>query len=151
MDDEISNLGKKLTLSSEKGNAVVIPLGLWDGETDPEGFCLVERLLSRKSFNFEALHTTLSTAFNPIRGMTVKLIEDNHLLFIFNHQIDRKRVLENAPWAYEKNLLVLNMVGEEENPMKVDLDWCDFHVHIHDLPLGKMNKEMATFIGNQIG
>ncbi|KAL0345256.1 UNVERIFIED_CONTAM: hypothetical protein Sradi_4356900 [Sesamum radiatum] len=37
------------------------------------------------------------------------------------------------------------------NPVKVDLDWCDFFVHIHDLPLSKMNVGVATFIGNSIG
>ncbi|KAK4421924.1 hypothetical protein Salat_2143100 [Sesamum alatum] len=35
--------------------------------------------------------------------------------------------MDNAPWANEKNLLVHNSVVEEEYPMKVDLDWSDFH------------------------
>ncbi|KAL0412097.1 UNVERIFIED_CONTAM: hypothetical protein Slati_3799400 [Sesamum latifolium] len=64
--------------------------------------------------------------------------------------MDRKRVLDNAPWAYEKSLLVLRTVDPDENPLKVGLDWCDFYVHIHNFPLGKMNKDFAKFIGNQI-
>ncbi|KAL0399532.1 UNVERIFIED_CONTAM: hypothetical protein Sradi_2296500 [Sesamum radiatum] len=38
-----------------------------------------------------------------------------------------------------------------EDPVCVDLNWCDFHIHIHGLPLGKMTKEIATFIGNKLG
>ncbi|KAK4432371.1 hypothetical protein Salat_0999200 [Sesamum alatum] len=79
------------------------------------------------------------------------MIDGNRVLFRFDHQIDMKRVIDNSPWAFDRNLLVIKPVAVEENPMKVDLDWCDFHTHIHDLPLGKMTKEIAKFIGNQIG
>ncbi|KAL0298088.1 UNVERIFIED_CONTAM: hypothetical protein Scaly_3073100 [Sesamum calycinum] len=40
---------------------------------------------------------------------------------------------------------------EDENPMHVDMDWCDFHIHVHDLPLNMMNLGVATLIGNRIG
>ncbi|KAK4413609.1 hypothetical protein Salat_2773600 [Sesamum alatum] len=43
------------------------------------------------------------------------------------------------------------MVDENENPRTVSLDWCDFHVLVHDLPIGKMHKDMAVFLGNQLG
>ncbi|KAL0430867.1 UNVERIFIED_CONTAM: hypothetical protein Sradi_0712700 [Sesamum radiatum] len=35
--------------------------------------------------------------------------------------------------------------------MRVDLDWCDFFVHVHDLPLSMMNLGVATVIGNKLG
>ncbi|KAL0408432.1 UNVERIFIED_CONTAM: hypothetical protein Sradi_1777600 [Sesamum radiatum] len=151
MDDEIARLGKNLSLSTEEENGVVMPLDVWHSDSDIQVFCVAGKILSHKSLNFEAMQSTLTAAFNPIRGMDMKMIEGNRLLFCFNHPVDRKRVLENAPWAYEKSLLVLKAVDSEENPMKADLDWCDFHVQIHDLPLGKMNRDFAQFIGNQIG
>ncbi|KAL0301822.1 UNVERIFIED_CONTAM: hypothetical protein Sradi_6459000 [Sesamum radiatum] len=150
MDDEFAKLEKQLSLSTEEENGVVISLNLWHSDSDLQGFCAVGRLLSHKSFHFDALRSTLIAAFNPIRGMDMRLIDGNRILFCFNHQVDRKRVMDNAPWAYEKSLLVLKAVESDENPMKTDLDWCDFHAHIHDLPLGKMNKDFAKFIGNQI-
>ncbi|KAK4434848.1 hypothetical protein Salat_0647700 [Sesamum alatum] len=116
IDDKLANLGKSLSLSIEEELGVEIPLGLWHGDSDSQGFCVVGRLISHKSFHLNA-----------------------------------KRVLENSPWAYEKGLLVLKLVSLEENPMQVDLDWCDFHVHIHHLPLGKMTKDIGEFIGNKIG
>ncbi|KAL0295205.1 UNVERIFIED_CONTAM: LINE-1 retrotransposable element O protein [Sesamum radiatum] len=61
------------------------------------------------------------------------------------------RVLGRYPWAYEKNWLVLAPVKASDDPNLVDLDWCDFHIHIHGLPLGKMTKEIAAFIGNKSG
>ncbi|KAL0302861.1 UNVERIFIED_CONTAM: hypothetical protein Sradi_6154200 [Sesamum radiatum] len=38
-----------------------------------------------------------------------------------------------------------------ENPLSVDLNWSYFFVHIHDLPLRMMNKDVAEVIGNRIG
>ncbi|KAL0458286.1 UNVERIFIED_CONTAM: hypothetical protein Slati_0455800 [Sesamum latifolium] len=63
----------------------------------------------------------------------------------------RQRVLSSCPWAYEKSLLVLAHVELSENPSVIDLDWCEFYIHIHGLPVGKMTKEVATWIGNKIG
>ncbi|KAL0431280.1 UNVERIFIED_CONTAM: hypothetical protein Sradi_0754000 [Sesamum radiatum] len=68
-----------------------------------------------------------------------------------SHVIDRKRVVEGCPWSFDKNILILNEVGATENPMQVDLNWCEFYVHIHDLPLSKMNLEIATHVGIKIG
>ncbi|KAK4414124.1 hypothetical protein Salat_2825200 [Sesamum alatum] len=38
MEDEISNLGKNLSLSTEEVSGVEIPLGLWHGDSDLPGF-----------------------------------------------------------------------------------------------------------------
>ncbi|KAL0325125.1 UNVERIFIED_CONTAM: hypothetical protein Sradi_5081800 [Sesamum radiatum] len=109
------------------------------------------RLLSPKSFHPEALQTTLREAFNPVKGMDFKLIEGGCFLLKFFHVVDRDRVLDRCPWAYDKNLLVLAPVEASDDPNLVELNHCDFLIHIHGLPLGKMTKEVASFIGNRLG
>ncbi|KAL0396298.1 UNVERIFIED_CONTAM: hypothetical protein Scaly_0078200 [Sesamum calycinum] len=42
-------------------------------------------------------------------------------------------------------------IGKHEHPMKVNLEQCDFFVHIRDLPFNMMNLGVATLIGNKIG
>lgn len=59
--------------------------------------------------------------------------------------------MEGGPWAFEKNLIVLSLVEKDENPALVDLNWVDFYVHVHNLPFGQMTKDIAEFIGNQLG
>ncbi|KAL0440422.1 UNVERIFIED_CONTAM: hypothetical protein Slati_2525200 [Sesamum latifolium] len=34
--------------------------------------------------------------------------------------------------------------------MNVDLSWCDYYEHVHELPQSKMTLGIATFIGNKI-
>ncbi|KAK4400575.1 hypothetical protein Sango_1163600 [Sesamum angolense] len=49
------------------------------------------------------------------------------------------QALVGCPWSFERNILISNSIREEDNPMQVDLNWCNFHVHIHYLSLSKMN------------
>ncbi|KAK4421456.1 hypothetical protein Salat_2096200 [Sesamum alatum] len=58
---------------------------------------------------------------------------------------------QGYPWSFEKNIILLSGIGEKENPLQVDLDWCDFYVHVHELPFIMMNLGVATQIDNWIG
>ncbi|KAL0297736.1 UNVERIFIED_CONTAM: hypothetical protein Sradi_6825700 [Sesamum radiatum] len=53
--------------------------------------------------------------------------------------------------AFDKYLIVLAPVETEDDPNLIDLNWCEFHVHIHSLPLEKMTQDIAAFIGNRLG
>ncbi|KAL0408810.1 UNVERIFIED_CONTAM: hypothetical protein Sradi_1815400 [Sesamum radiatum] len=151
MTSDLVQLGSSLSLTEEEDTAVVFPTGVWHAEPVVSGFFVVGRLVSSKSFLPEALFSTLKKAFNPVRGMEAKMIEGDRFCLKFFHTLDRDRVLQRSPWAYEKNLLVLAPVDSAEDPSLIDLNFCDFHIHIFGLPLGKMTKEVATFIGNKLG
>ena len=63
----------------------------------------------------------------------------------------QRRVIDHCPSAFDKTLLVLALVEANEDPNLVDLNFCDFHIHIHDLLLGKMTKDIASYLGNKMG
>ncbi|KAK4426379.1 hypothetical protein Salat_1406500 [Sesamum alatum] len=58
--------------------------------------------------------------------------------------------MDGGPWSFEKNLLVLRPVEDDDNPTSIDLNWTDIFIHVHDLPLGRCTKEIAELIGNQL-
>ncbi|KAL0314934.1 UNVERIFIED_CONTAM: hypothetical protein Sangu_2337800 [Sesamum angustifolium] len=118
---------------------------------DDTGHYLVGRLLTTKTVRFESLRDLLQSVINPIKGMELKAIENNRFLFRFNHSVDKNRALEGCPWSFEKNVLILNEVGDNENPLTVNLDWCSFYVHVHELPIRKTTKDFARYIGNRMG
>ncbi|KAK4381784.1 putative glutathione S-transferase [Sesamum angolense] len=39
--------------------------------------------------------------------------------------IDPDKVLESGPLAFDRNLILLSMVSEDENAIEVELNWCD--------------------------
>ncbi|KAK4438680.1 hypothetical protein Salat_0202500 [Sesamum alatum] len=121
------------------------------GNMDDTGLYLVRHLLDRRPAKFNFLKETLVVVMNPVKGMDIRCIADNTFLFIFRHELDKNRALEGCPWNFEKNILILNEVGKDENPLSVDLSWCSFFVHIHDLPIRKITREVAKTIGNRMG
>ncbi|KAL0292489.1 UNVERIFIED_CONTAM: hypothetical protein Sradi_6986200 [Sesamum radiatum] len=151
MEAELTRLGKALDLTETEEMGVVMPTGVWHADSESRGFHVVGRLLSHKPYHGEALKIILHSSFNPAKGMEISFIEHDRFLLKFAHVLDRERVLANGPWAFEKNLLVLATVAEDENPDEVDLNWCPFHVRIHGLPIGKMTSDVASFIGSKIG
>ncbi|KAK4417244.1 hypothetical protein Salat_2550000 [Sesamum alatum] len=55
---------------------------------------------------------------------------------------DLRRVLDLRPWVFDKNLLILQTLSQSEDPLSVNLDWCPFFVHIHNLPYGQRTLEV---------
>ncbi|KAL0361162.1 UNVERIFIED_CONTAM: hypothetical protein Sradi_3800700 [Sesamum radiatum] len=151
MELEAERLAKSLVLTEEEGARLIVPAGIWNETVAREGYYLVGRLLSSKPYRIEYLRSTLASIINPLKGMSVTELEGNRLLFKFNHVIDRKKVMEGCPWTFERNLLVLRLVENEDNPQTMELNWCAFVVHIHGLPLKQRTTTMANFIGNRIG
>ncbi|KAL0337618.1 UNVERIFIED_CONTAM: hypothetical protein Scaly_2036900 [Sesamum calycinum] len=61
------------------------------------------------------------------------------------------RALKGGPWIFDENLVILDYISPDENPLEVDLNWCKFHVHIHGLLLQMMTRVVAEFIGKRLG
>ncbi|KAL0367379.1 UNVERIFIED_CONTAM: hypothetical protein Sradi_3628000 [Sesamum radiatum] len=76
---------------------------------------------------------------------------DYHLCLVGRLLSRKESGIEGCPTSFEKNILVSSFISNDENPMNVDLSCCDFFIHVHDLPLSKMNLGVATSIGNKIG
>ncbi|KAK4439099.1 hypothetical protein Salat_0244700 [Sesamum alatum] len=151
MDQDLHRLGRALNLAEEEENGVVVPLGIWHGEAESHGYFLVGRVLSSKPLHADSLRSVLLSAFNSVWGMDFKAIEDNRFLLRFNHILDKKRVMERCPWAFDKCLLVLAEVDDTQSLGEIELNQCEFHVQVQGLPIGKMTREMALFVGNKIG
>ncbi|KAL0354063.1 UNVERIFIED_CONTAM: hypothetical protein Sangu_0987600 [Sesamum angustifolium] len=147
----LNELNKALKLNDDEEYREVIAKDVWSGNLEDTGHYLVDRLLTTKTVRFESLRDLLQSVINPIKGMELKAIENNIFLFRFNHSVDKNRALEGCPWSFEKNVLILKEVGENESPLTANLDWCSFYVHVHELPIQKMTKDFARYIGNYMG
>ncbi|KAK4434913.1 hypothetical protein Salat_0654200 [Sesamum alatum] len=150
-EEAIAGLRGRLRLNDDEEQRLVLLGGLWHVDSDTHRLCLVGRLLSSKIPRFEAFSSSVQGMINPVKGMELRQIGGGRFLLRFNHIIDRNRALEGCPWSFEKNIIILSGVWENENLLRVDLDWCDFYMHVHDLPLSMMNLGVATLIGNRIG
>lgn len=91
-------------------------------------------ILVGKSIKFNIMKETLAAVWRPGKGMTVREVDPNLFLFQFYHEKDMKRILEDGPWSFEQNLLVLRRMEAHESPTEMTLSRSDFWVQIHNLP-----------------
>ncbi|KAL0447659.1 UNVERIFIED_CONTAM: hypothetical protein Slati_1893800 [Sesamum latifolium] len=151
VEADLERLSKAWTLTDEEEDGVALPGGLWETNLDSLQLCLVGRLLSSKPIRFESLCASLQSMLLPVKGMDIKQLDEGRFLLRFWHILNRTRVLDGCSWCFDRNLLIFNTIGELANPMQVDLEWCGFFVHLHELPLSMMNVGVATLIGNRLG
>lgn len=116
-----------------------------------EVFTLVGTVLTEKTIKFNFIKETLATIWRPGRGMVAKEISPNLFVFYFFHAKDVKRVLEDGPWSYDQNLLILQRLGRNESPFEATLDRADFWIQIHKIPQPLTNVKMAELIGASLG
>ncbi|KAK3012916.1 hypothetical protein RJ639_009673 [Escallonia herrerae] len=112
---------------------------------------LVAKVISPKKINAKLAYSILLKAWNPSKGMQVKHQEDNVFSISFNHEWDRKRILDARPWSIMSSHLVLR-----DWPANLTLDELEFHhspfwIRIYGLPPNQMTKSNAERIGARIG
>ncbi|KAG8378914.1 hypothetical protein BUALT_Bualt07G0034200 [Buddleja alternifolia] len=113
MDREIERLQRSLVITEDE--AVMIPEGLCNAGYSNKELMLVGRVLSLRPYNFEAFRNTIIRIIHPLQGLTVRKISVERFVFIFNHVADRQRALEERPWNFDKNLIVLAIVRDSDN------------------------------------
>lgn len=75
----------------------------------------------------------------------------NLYCFQFFHEVDVKRVIEDGPWAFEQNLLVLKRVEPNSSPFESNLTKAEFWVQAHNLPVSFFTENIAKAIGASLG
>ncbi|CAH9143378.1 unnamed protein product [Cuscuta epithymum] len=114
-------------------------------------FPVVGVINTDRKVRFQAVQELFTSLWRPGRGMAVQEIDEKRYLFTFNHKIDMNRVIEDGPWLFERNLVLLKAVGPNDIPHKMDLFEAEFWVQVHNVPYKFMNVDTARRVGNYIG
>ncbi|CAH9055008.1 unnamed protein product, partial [Cuscuta epithymum] len=85
-----------------------------EAEKDPgaaskavETFPVIGTILTDKVIKFQFFRDRMASLWFPGKGVLIQEIGEKRYLFTFYHSIDRNRVLNDGPWLYDQNLLVL--------------------------------------------
>ncbi|KAK3033161.1 hypothetical protein RJ639_036345 [Escallonia herrerae] len=92
----------------------------------------VAKVISPKKINAKLAYSILLKAWNLSKGMQVKHQEDNVFSISFNHEWDRKRILDTRP-------------------DELEFHHSPFWIRIYGLPPNQMTKSNAERIGARIG
>ncbi|KAI7981836.1 Uncharacterized protein LOK49_Contig11G00008 [Camellia lanceoleosa] len=151
MESDLDGLANRLRLTEEEEAVVIVSADHTKSSEERSWLCLVGRILTHRPVNAEAFRSTMAAVWKPIKGMQFKALGDNLFLFQFNHIVDKNRVLARGPWNFDKQLVLLEELDGSLQPSEVQFRSVLFWVHVIDLPIIGMTKEVGALIGNSIG
>lgn len=117
---------KDLSLSKDEENELILNVDNADQHIDHFELCLVGRFLMDRSFNFNVMCNRMASIWRPGKGICIKDIGSHRYLFKFFHRVDMQRVLDEGPWTFDNNLLILHQLVPGEVPSILPLFYVEF-------------------------
>ncbi|KAE8805897.1 hypothetical protein D1007_18055 [Hordeum vulgare] len=148
--DAVDGLMRGLRLSEEERRGVRIKIP--DSEKGKTmASQAVGKVLSEKLAHPDAIRLSLGRVWCPIKGIDCKDVGENMFVFRFDQESGKRRALEDGPWMFEKDLVVVEDYDPGKRPEDYAFNEVPIWVRIFSLPLGMMNVHAAEVIGNIIG
>ena len=151
MAEELEELWKKLTVTEEENEDIVLGSNSTRVAKEVGKNCIVMKVLTQRCVSVDALKKNLRMLWKPNKGLQVAEIEDNLFLAEFGDSRDKKKVMEMRPWSFEKQLMLMREFEGELIPKEIVLKWSPFWIQIYNLPLKCMTSGTGNAIGAKIG
>ncbi|KAE8813832.1 LRR receptor-like serine/threonine-protein kinase FLS2 [Hordeum vulgare] len=111
----------------------------------------VGKVLSESLAHPDAIRLSLRRVWCPIKGIDCKEVGENLFVFTLNQESGKRRALEDGPWMFEKDLMVVEDYDLGKRPEDYDFNEIPIWVRIFSLLLGMMNADSTEEIGNIVG
>lgn len=112
---------------------------------------LVVRVYTEKPVHRRAFTDRILELWQPVGEVQVKALVGGLFIFTFSVSEDKKKVIQFAPWFYDKAFVLLEEPDGDMAPSLMQLKHVDLWVQCHNLPFKKMSKRMGGAIGNKLG
>jgi hypothetical protein len=148
--ERVEGLLQNLRLSEEESQGVKID---WmQRRKSVEGsHQAIGKLLSERPAHPDAICQSLGFVWCPMPGIDCREVGDNLFLFTFKQESGKRKALEEGPWMFEKELIILEdfvpMKRLEEYEFKTIPIW----VRVFGLPLGMMDRDTGMLVGKKLG
>ncbi len=88
------------------------------------------RLLTKRKFNGDAFQGTIRTLWASAGGLTIRAIEDNLFLGVFNTKDDMERVFVQSPCTFDKQLVQIVHFEGDKQPSAAKFIYSAFWVRV---------------------
>ena len=144
--DDATKLWEKLSLTNKEGAECTLSSGVID-----DSFAIVAKFLTKRKVNLGAVARTFRSVWKANGDFEFRNLGNNKALIVFTDEIDMNRILLQSSWSFDKYLMVLHQLGENECVNAVCCDKAYFWVQISNLPRRHMTKENGALIGSTLG
>lgn len=114
--------------------------------------CLVGCFVTNRKVNFMAMQDTLASIWRPVKGVFMEETNrTNMFLFKFFHDRDMQWVLDDGPWTFNQQVLLIKKFNADEQLKDIKLSELYMWVQVYDLPIGFKSEFILKSIGNYVG
>ena len=149
-DDVAAGLGNmKLTADEEE----IIPISD-EGRVQAMESCslsLIGKFLTCKPFNKRAAKTTLRKAWGLENSLQIIEVGPNLFQFKFKTEFDMARILQDGPWSFDNQLLLLQRWQKGMTVGNIRLEHASLWIQIWGAPFDMVSPQVAREVGNRIG
>lgn len=151
MDASLEELWKHFRLSEvEKGIMAVKPHEVAISKQHAQ-FSILFKLQTNKDFNKEAFKSTIFNLGRCSHDVTIEKVEQNLFLAIFVKGEDLKVILDKSLWSFNKRLVLMKGFYGDLSPCNVTFLHSPFWIHVFNITIKSMNKDVEARIANEIG
>ena len=151
MDTDFIERIEKLKLTMEEGEEITIQSTQREKILEEWSLSLISKFLGSRTFNQRATKNLLQSMWKM--GNDLKIVDVGEGLFQFKFSIESqmKWVLDNGPWSFENQLLVLQCWEKGMTPRLVKFTTVPMWVQVWGLPFDLINEDVGRDIGSGLG
>lgn len=148
--EAVDGMMEKMNLSEAERKGIKVRSG-GGGASTPSAPMAIGKVLAERPVNADGLGIALGKVWCPIEGIECKDLGENHFLFTFLQAASKKKALEDGPWVFGKDLIVVVDFDGKKRVEDLKFDHIPIWIWASGIPLGMMNKETGAAIGNEVG
>lgn len=111
----------------------------------------IGKLLSERPAKAEYVGRTLGGIWSPFTGVECKDLGRNRFLFSFHDEASKRKALDNGPWTFNKELLVMEGFMPSKTIDEYEFKTVPIWVRAYGIPMGMMNLDTGNLVGGQVG
>ncbi|XP_010688971.2 uncharacterized protein LOC104902765 [Beta vulgaris subsp. vulgaris] len=150
MADDIVSRVSSLKITAEE-DTVVEFLDNPNSETDDFELTLVGKVLTIRTYNFDAMKKTLNQIWAISKAALFRSIENGLFVVRFASKRDKDKVMAGRPWTFDQNLVMLQEIEDDIQPSEIVLKQCPIWVRLYNLPMRSRSESHIRMIGGSIG
>jgi hypothetical protein len=148
--DKVAGMLERMKLSEIERKGIKIGRG-FGGSSIRRDHQAVGKVFTDKPIRADAIEAELGRVWCPLKGIECKELGENQFLFTFLQGSGKRRAMEDGPWMFSKDLVVLTEFKGTKTIDELKFNFIAIWVRISRMPLGLMTKEAREEIGEMIG
>ncbi|WCJ29837.1 hypothetical protein M5689_011441 [Euphorbia peplus] len=101
---------------------------------EPPKPSLIDKVLSNKPLNLTAMANAFTMGWK-IKDFQVKELGNELFVCEFETRKEQDRILHEGPCHFDKKLVILQELFDDEIPLEIRMKECDFWIRVINLPL----------------